>query len=200
MSQNDFPAPKKASLSFATVISRLRDPLLAVTYAAALLSMAGLVILAVVSTGTSVLIWAIRSRVSEAMAGIKYLDAARMPFLISMNLLMVAVMAVVGFVFLRQLRRVIISVAEGNPFGEDNARRLTVMGCLTVAANLLAMYVGGFGAWFAVLTHAQNPSYATAAHGLGFDPSAWLLTLVLFVLARVFKQGAAMQLDLEGTV
>ena len=34
----------------------------------------------------------------------------------------------------------------------------------------------------------------------GFDMTALLLTVILFILARVFRHGAAMREDLEGTV
>ncbi len=200
MYQEQSRAAGESFFSFPAVARRLRDPLLAGTYAATLVGMTGMVLLAVIGVGTSLLMWLIREKVSASMAGIKYIDPARMPFMISMNLLEVAVMAVVGFFFLGHLRKLIKSVADGDAFGQDNARRLTWMGWLTLAANVLAMNVGGFGTWFAVLTHPQNPEFAANPQSLAFNPSGWLLALVLFILARVFKQGASMNLDLEGTV
>ncbi|MBW8881356.1 MAG: DUF2975 domain-containing protein [Asticcacaulis sp.] len=200
LDRNGSSTGRTSSLSFSAVATRLRDPLLVVTHVASLLGMAGLAALAVIALGTSLLVWLIRAKMSAAMAGIPYVDAARMPFLMSMNLLLVAAMAVAGFLFLKLLRRLVTSVAEGNPFGTDNARRLNFMAWLTVAANILAMFVGGYGVWFAVLTHVQNPGYAATPSSFAFNPIGWLLTLVLFVLARVFGQGASMRDDLEGTV
>jgi hypothetical protein len=47
-----------------------------------------------------------------------------------------------------------------------------------------------------------KPQLAEGAFGLhsDFSLSALGLAIVLFVLARVFRQGAAMREDLEGTV
>lgn len=183
-----------------TVASRLRDPLLIVTHFVSLLCMAGLAILAVISAGTSLLVWVIKDRMAAAMAGIKYVDADSMPFIMSTNLLAVAAMAIVGFAFLTQLRRLVSSVAEGNPFVPENARRLEIMGWLSVAANLLALKIGGLWMWAAAIMHGQDPAYAQILQGSGINPSGWLLTLVLFILARVFRQGVTMSSDLEGTV
>ncbi len=197
--QNGFSA-NTVFQPISTIASRLRDPLLIVTHFVSLLCIVGLAVLTVVSAGTSLLVWVIKDRMAAAMAGIKYVDADSMPFLISMNLLAVAAMAILGFVFLGQLRRVVSSVAEGNPFVPENARRLEIMGWLSVAANLLALKIGGLWMWAAAMMHGQDPSYAQALHGSGLNPSGWLLTLVLFILARVFRQGVTMSSDLEGTV
>lgn len=183
-----------------TVASRLRDPLLIGTHFVSLLCMVGLAIMAVVSAGTSLLVWLIKDQMAAAMTGIKYVDAGSMPFLMSMNLLAVAAMAILGFAFLAQLRRLVSSVAEGNPFVPENARRLEVMGWLSIVANLLALKTGGLWVWAAALMHGQDHTYAQALHGSGINPGGWLLTLVLFVLARVFRQGISMSWDLEGTV
>lgn len=200
MFQDQALAKRKPFFSFPVVMKRLRDPLLITTYTATVVGMTGMILLTVIAAGTSLLVWTIRSQVTAAMAGIKYIDATQMPFSISMNLLLVAVMAVVGFLFLGQLRQLLESVANGDAFGSANARRLTLMGWLTIAVNVLAMNVGSFGTWFAVLTHAQNPGSVVNPQSLGFNPTGWLLALVLFILARVFKQGTSMQQDLEGTV
>lgn len=200
MFQDQGLAKRNPFFSFPAMMRRLRDPLLIATYAATVVGMTGMILLTIIAAGTSLWMWTIRSQVSAWMAGIKYIDPAKMPFMISMNLLEAAVMGIVGFFFLGQLRKLLEGVANGDPFGSDNARRLTVMGWLTLAANVLAMNVGGFGTWFAVLTHPQNPVTVINPQSLGFNPTGWLLALVLFILARVFKQGASMNLDLEGTV
>ena len=194
------PAANALFQPFSTVASRLRDPLLIVTHFVALLCMVGLAILAVLTAGTSLFVWVIRSKLSASMAGIQYVDAARMPFLTSMTLLLVAAMAVVGFAFLAQMRRLVRSVAEGNPFVQDNARRLLVMGWLSVVANLLALKAGGLWFWAAAIMHGQDHAYGRLMQESGLNPSGWLLTLVLFILARVFRQIVAMSWDLEGTV
>ncbi len=54
------------------------------------------------------------------------------------------------------------------------------------------------------LPYGYLATWASEVSGEYFDwsPSftAWLATLMLFVLARVFRHGAQMRADLEGTV
>ena len=92
-------------------------------------------------------------------------------------------------IFVALMRRIVASVAEGDPFLPVNASRLYKMGWL--------------GVGIAALTTALSVA-ATQVDGspgdLDFDFSALVLALSLFILARVFRHGAAMREDLEGTV
>lgn len=108
-------------------------------------------------------------------------------------LLLVAAMAACAFYFLRDLKRIIDSVGHGDPFVPVNAVRLARMGWLTIAIELLSIPVGGVGEWM-----AQTIKGATSDFGI--DASGILLALILFILARVFREGARMREDLEGTV
>lgn len=97
---------------------------------------------------------------------------------------LVPLLAVVGW-FLRLLWQIVGTVAAGSPFAGVNAKRLTRMGWL--ALLLMAMSL--------VQKIALDTSETLS------DPSgSLLLALTLFILARVFRQGAAMREDLEGTV
>ena len=105
----------------------------------------------------------------------------------------IALAAALGFLFLRELRQIIDTVAEGDPFIPDNALRLERMGWLAVAIQLIAIPAGALAGWVSYLTHIHDIAISVSLSGV-------LLALILFVLARVFRTGAAMRDELEGTV
>lgn len=103
------------------------------------------------------------------------------------------------FVFFGKLRAIIATVGEGDPFAPANADRLNMMAWLMLLTQLLtlplAILVPYLVAW------ADSVETVTF-HGEvgGFDVNSILLVIILFILARVFRHGAAMREDLEGTV
>jgi hypothetical protein len=99
------------------------------------------------------------------------------------------------FVFFDRLLRIIASVGAGDPFEPANAVRLEQMGWLMLGVQLVAIPLAGLGLFIAKTFEDQG-----ATVDAGFDIGAILLVIVLFILARVFKHGAAMRADLEGTV
>ena len=107
--------------------------------------------------------------------------------------LLVAVTAMLGYFFIRHLRRIIDSVADGDPFIPDNALRLNRMGWLAVAVQFIAIPAGALAGWIAYTGHVRYID-------IGFSLGGILLALILFVLARVFRKGAEMRDELEGTV
>lgn len=108
-------------------------------------------------------------------------------------LVLIAIMAGMAYQWLRDLRRVIDSVGLGDPFVPENADRLAHMGWLTVSIELLAIPVGGIGQWLAATIKDVTSDFGLSIGGI-------LLALVLFILARVFRTGAQMREELEGTV
>ncbi|MBK6800084.1 DUF2975 domain-containing protein [Novosphingobium sp.] len=112
---------------------------------------------------------------------------------ICLILALVAAMAAMAFLWLREMRRIIDSVAGGDPFVPENADRLQKMGWLTVAIELTAIPVGGIGAWITTVVEDATSDF-------GISPGGVLLAIVLFILARVFREGTAMRSELEGTV
>lgn len=106
---------------------------------------------------------------------------------------LVFAMGVCAFRWLRQLRRIIDSVGLGDPFVPVNADRLANMGWLTVGIEALAFPAGAVAHF---LTTHLNRSHIE----IGFSLSGVLMALVLFILARVFREGARLKADLEGTV
>lgn len=99
--------------------------------------------------------------------------------------------------FFQILHRIVLSVDHGDPFAPVNARRLRHMGWLGVIGQLLLLPIGAVLAWIAPYLEKLGDRVDL---DFGLDPAAILLILILFILARVFERGAAMQTDLEGTV
>lgn len=111
----------------------------------------------------------------------------------------VAVCAALGFLFFRHLYRIVGSVGEGDPFNPVNAERLSAMGWIVVAVQVAVIPLAAMVAWVAVHAEKLDPTSHINVGG-GFDLGGILLALILFILARVFREGARMREELEGTV
>lgn len=110
---------------------------------------------------------------------------------------MIMVLLAMAWRFFQELTGMVNTVSQGDPFQRENAARLTRMGWLSLAAQGLILVLAMITAWF-------EPYFEKAGHNLdiGFDVdlTGILMTLVLFILARVFTRGADMREELEGTV
>lgn len=95
--------------------------------------------------------------------------------------------------FLLALRQVIDSVGLGDPFAPANAGRLARMGWLVLAMQVAAFPIGAIAMWLARQVKDVNADIGISGGGV-------VLALTLFILARVFRHGAAMREELEGTV
>ncbi|MCX7865186.1 MAG: DUF2975 domain-containing protein [Novosphingobium sp.] len=171
--------------------SRPRDPLLAIARLAfgfvtgiALIAAIGFSLLVpfVLAVRTRMLAWLMaQGAPPEAIWGVVAL------------LMLVATAAVFAFFFFRHLYRIIDTVGEGDPFVPANASRLMAMGWIALATHILAIPLNLVSAWL-----DDYSDRFVANFGLSF--AGLLLALVLFILARVFREGARMREDLEGTV
>lgn len=96
-------------------------------------------------------------------------------------------------VILIRIRTIVDTVRVGDPFVMANAARLQSIARAVLVLALLHLAVGAI---------ATAASTATAPFDINwsFSPTRWVAVLLLFVLARVFEQGAQMREDLEGTV
>ena len=103
-----------------------------------------------------------------------------------------------AFVFFGKLRAIIASVGEGDPFAPENADRLNLMAWLLLGIQVLMIPAMGMGLMFA--KWADSVENAEITIDAGLDLEGILMVIVLFILARVFKHGASMREDLEGTV
>ncbi|QGN54743.1 DUF2975 domain-containing protein [Novosphingobium sp. Gsoil 351] len=115
----------------------------------------------------------------------------------------IAVLLAMAVWFLVLLRRIVLSVGTGDPFIPENAERLSRMGWLVLAGQIASIPVGALVLWIASVVEdspAAEHAHADLHSDFGFSFSSLLLMLVLFILARVFRRGAAMREELEGTV
>lgn len=105
----------------------------------------------------------------------------------------VAALLVAMWYFTHKLKQIVDSVAAGDPFIPENAERLKIMAWLSLALQFIAVPITVFGAWVGDEVQPTNVDASVSGNGL-------LLALVLFILARVFRTGAQMREELEGTV
>ena len=97
--------------------------------------------------------------------------------------------------FFKLLVTIIGTVGEGDPFVHANADRLREMGRISLIIFGLSVLatLGGIAYVAMGLPHEGSWEFDVSLESL-------LLALVLFILARVFRHGAEMRADLEGTV
>jgi Protein of unknown function (DUF2975) len=98
------------------------------------------------------------------------------------------------------LRRVLTSIAEGQPFQRGNAARIAGIGGLVVLASLAIDILPVLGSNLVLqrlgLTGASSPVFADVALSLG----PLLAVPFLLVLAEAFRRGAELAGDVEGLV
>ena len=94
---------------------------------------------------------------------------------------------------LTRLVRMIETVRRGDPFVAANAYRLQAIAWALLGLQLLSMIIGFIGKSIA---SKEFPLHLDA----GFSVNGWLAVILIFVLARVFAEGALMREDLQGTV
>lgn len=94
---------------------------------------------------------------------------------------------------LTRLRVIVDTVRDGDPFVVENAARLQRIAWAVLGLELLHLGVVAVAA-------SVSTEQAPLDIGSGFSATRWLAVLLLFVLARVFEQGASMRDDLAGTV
>lgn len=103
------------------------------------------------------------------------------------------------FVFFGKLREIINTVSKGDPFEPANASRLNQMAWLMLSVQLLVLPAIPLALRLAEVGEVIGQDIGMDVES-GFDLSGLLMVIVLFILARVFRHGAAMRDDLEGTV
>ena len=96
-------------------------------------------------------------------------------------------------VVLKRLLAMVETVRAGDPFVGANADRLRSIAWVLLALQLLSLLVAGIAEAVSTPAHPLNLD-------AGFSIAGWLAVLLVFVLARVFAEGARMRDDLEGTV
>ena len=117
-----------------------------------------------------------------------------------MLLLLACVLVFLGLAvyFLVLLLRIVGSVKEGDPFIAINAGRLSRMGWIALASQIATIPLAAIVLWIDELVGDVEDVHIDT--DLGVSGEGLLLVLILFILARVFRKGAEMRDELEGTV
>ena len=176
--------------------NKIRDPLLSGAKLIAALMVAVCIFAAtMVTIGLGAVATIERGRIIADLEAVGA-PAVGIWLIVAAILLIIALMAMGGVFFVRLLA-VISSVGKGDPFDPANADRLAQMGWLSLAGQVVILFLMGLVEWFGPYLEKAGRG---GDYGFDFDLGAILLTLVLFILARVFRHGAALREDLEGTV
>jgi hypothetical protein len=114
---------------------------------------------------------------------------------VGMRLIMVIGLGAVpvAHFILTRLLAIVETVSVGNPFVVANAARLQGIAWAMLGLELMHFAVG-------IVAAIVSTASAPLNIGWGFSLTRLLAVLMLFVLARVFEQGARMREELEGTV
>lgn len=173
---------------------RTRDPLLTAAriVITLMLALCGAGVIATLAGAPLVQVWKAPILARLAAEAGQALDP-RIITGISVLLLFAAAMLTLGVYFLLLLRRIIDSVAHGETFSLTNAARLARMGWITAVVEVISIPAGASAY---AITHAIRHERVD----IGFSLGGVLLALILFILARVFREGATMREELEGTV
>ena len=97
--------------------------------------------------------------------------------------------------FTVRLGQVIDTVGKGDPFTLENASRLRRMAWLAIAIQLVGIPATLLSSWLTTQIKDDALQFSADISLTGFA-----LAIVLFILARVFRKGAEMREELEGTV
>jgi hypothetical protein len=97
------------------------------------------------------------------------------------------------YVSLKRLLAIVETVRAGDPFVAANARRLQVIAWVLLTLQVLSIVIGAIAKSISTPAHPVNLD-------AGFSTGGWLAVLLIFLLARVFEEGATMRDDLQGTV
>lgn len=109
-------------------------------------------------------------------------------------IMIIGILAVpVTHIVLTRLLAIVDTVKVGDPFVTLNAARLQTIAWAVLGLELMHLVVGAVAAIASSKEHPLDLDW-------NFSVTRWLAVLLLFVLARVFDQGAHMRDELEGTV
>ncbi|MCT2399047.1 DUF2975 domain-containing protein [Novosphingobium mangrovi (ex Huang et al. 2023)] len=177
-----------------------RDPLLAIAKGILWLLM-GVMVLAAIATIVAVpAVLVMRDQIMVDLAKeMPGLDAPHFVLAIAAVCLLAAILLALLFRIFQLLKQIVDTVGAGDPFVPVNARRLTQMAWLTLAVQVVSLPLTRIGMWIHEVTKGAGAD-GVDIRVTGVDGNGLLLVLILFILARVFRKGAEMRAELEGTV
>lgn len=96
---------------------------------------------------------------------------------------------------LRRILAIVDTVSAGDPFVLINAERLKTIAWIALTLEVLHFVIGMIALRISSTAHPLDIDI-----DMKFNFTRWLGVLLLFVLARVFEQGARMRDEFDGTV
>ena len=168
-----------------------RDPLLAAARLALVLAMAVTALLAAAFVIATPAVLIMNESILETLA--RHGGPPESIWAVIGVIALSGAVAALGFFFFRDLYRIVASVEDGDPFIPANAQRLQAMGWISIAVHVLGVPLAMTSQWLDRIFDQRPDGFELSYFGL-------LLALVLFVLARVFREGARLRDELEGTV
>jgi hypothetical protein len=95
--------------------------------------------------------------------------------------------------FVCELKHIVDSVKEGDPFQEANAIHIERMAWLALATQVIGFPVSAAARYLSEVTEREFS-------GFGLSGGGFALVITLFILARVFRTGTDMREEIAGTV
>jgi hypothetical protein len=130
---------------------------------------------------------------STEVSGIKALADGVMPGQLVIGLVGLAVI-VPGVIFIcLQLRRILLTLADGDPFVPENARRLSRVGIAIAAMELIRIATVMVVSTMPTLVGDEPPRLSTQF-------ILWISVAALFVLSQVFREGTRLRDEEKMTI
>lgn len=130
---------------------------------------------------------------STEFSGIKALADGVMPGQLVIGLVGLAVI-VPGVIFIcLQLRRILLTLADGDPFVPENARRLSRVGIAIAAMELIRIATVMVVSMVPTLVGDEAPRLSTQF-------ILWISVAALFVLSQVFREGTRLRDEEKMTI
>ncbi|HEV7627417.1 MAG TPA: hypothetical protein VGO89_13050 [Streptomyces sp.] len=98
------------------------------------------------------------------------------------------------------LRRLLLSIAEGEPFRRGNAARLAGIAALTAGGSLAAAVTPGLAGGLVLDRIGLGGAGPVVAETFSFPDMPLLAALVLLALAEAFRRGTELAQDVDGLV
>ena len=114
-------------------------------------------------------------------------EAPAVALMLGLSALYVGVLLVV----FAQMRRVLVTLIQGDPFHPANVGRLRTIGLALVGLEAVGYLVRLAVRWF---VHTEQP------WPFSLNATGWFAILVVFVLAEVFREGARLRREAELTI
>ena len=130
---------------------------------------------------------------STEFSGIRALADGVMPGQLVIGLVGLAVI-VPGVIFIcLQLRRILLTLADGDPFVAENARRLSSIGIVIAVMEILRIVTVVIVSTVPTLVGDEPPRLSTQF-------ILWISVAALFVLSQVFREGTRLRDEEKMTI